>query len=82
MIIIILKSIKKYEKNIDIIEFLNFKYNNNTHDLYDFETLKNIDINIQNIDIVFKYDYIEGLSKIFNFLFHHMIYLLYHLKLL
>jgi len=61
------KSIKNYEKNIDIIEFLNFKYNNNIYDLYDFETfLRNIDINIENIDNVFKYDYIEGLSKIFD----------------
>ena len=59
-------SIKNYQKNIDIIEFLNLKYNN-INNLCDFETfLRNININIQNIDNIFKYDYVEGLFKIFD----------------
>ena len=64
------KSIKNNQKSLiynqteqDIIQLLNFKYNN----IIDFQIfLTNIQIDISNIEYVFKHDYILGLSHIFQ----------------
>jgi len=57
------KSIKNNHAQFDIIQFLNFKYNN----IQDFQIfLTNIQIDISNIDYIFKHDYIIGLSHIFQ----------------
>lgn len=56
-------SIKNNQTQFDIIQFLNFKYNN----IQDFQIfLTNIQIDISNIDYIFKHDYIIGLSYIFE----------------
>lgn len=57
------KSITYNQTENDIIQLLNFKYNN----IIDFKIfLTNIQIDIYNIEYIFKHDYIIGLSHIFE----------------